>query len=251
MTLKTLEPLKTAASRSGQPWYWVPGRERFTKATLPSDIIVPTSGLYFPLPKHKGLVPQFPPVRGTNLGQALGYTRGSRSRAHAGVDLMGSRQEWPVVSIADGQIVNFYWFYNGTFALFVDHGNFVINYGEIRRDSLKRLGLKTPMFTDGNVNISFKRRITTSSSSYPDFVAASGSQVKAGQQIGWIARHPSRNTMLHVEAYSSGTTNQSWGGFPDAAPPSRLRNPTTLLIALKGTKQPTKEVLLPPVHLGT
>jgi hypothetical protein len=247
-----LEKLSVAAARENVPWYWVSGRERFTKATLPASLSVSTSGLYFPLPKHKGLIPQFPPVRGANLGQALGYKRGSGARTHAGVDLMGSRREaWEVLAIADGEIVNFYWFINGTFALIVNHGSFVINYGEIRRDSLKRLGLKTPRFTDGDVNRSTKRRLTTSSSSYPDFVAASGSEIKAGQQIGWLAHHPSRNSMLHLEAYSSGTTNQGWSGFPNASPPSRLRNPTNLLITLKGTKQPTKEVLLPPIHLGT
>jgi hypothetical protein len=211
-------------------------------------------GKVFPLPKHKGKIPQFPPMKGANLGQALGYKRvGTKgSRTHAGIDLMGSRSErWQVFAVADGQIINFYWFLNGTFALIVNHGSFVINYGEVWRGSLDKLVLKTPKFIDGDVSKSFKRTITTTSSSYPDFVATSVSQVRAGQHIAWLGHHPSRNSMLHFEAYSSGTTNQGWGGFPDAGPPSRLLNPTNFLIALKGTKQPTKEVLLPPIHLGT
>lgn len=251
MAIKTLEKLSVAAARLGVPWYWVTGRERFTKATLPTNLSVNISGKVFPLPNHKGSIPKFPPVRGTNLSLALGYRRVG-GRTHAGIDLIGSRSErWPVVAIADGQIVNFYWFINGTFALFINHGSFVINYGEIWRESLGKLGLKTPKFTDGDVDKSFKRTITVSTSGAPDFVAASGSQVKAGQQIGWLGHHPSRNSMLHIEAYSSGITNQSWTGFPTGAAPDRLLNPTNFLISLKGTKTPTKEVLKPKVHLGT
>lgn len=137
-------------------------------------------------------------VAGTNASRQFLANR-IGNRFHCAIDLYGSEGD-DVVVVEDGKIVNFYPFYEGTNALIVQHGGYVVNYGEVAPNSLSRLGL------------------------------AIGSRVSAGQRIGTIGRL----NMLHFETYSSGTTrNYSW---PRTSPrPARLRNPSQLLLDLVAT----------------
>ncbi len=137
-------------------------------------------------------------VAGTNASRQFLANRNG-NRFHCAIDLYGSEGD-DVVAIEDGRIVHFYPFYEGTNALIVQHGGYVVNYGEVAPNSLSRLGL------------------------------AIGSRVSAGQRIGTIGRL----NMLHFETYSDGTTrNYSW---PQTSPrPASLRNPGQLLLDLTAT----------------
>ena len=143
-----------------------------------------------------------------NDGSGVGRTarrwlanRSSGTRYHAGIDLFGNYGD-PVVAIEDGIIKRFYHFYSGTYALFVEHSNVVVNYGEVDKDSLSRNNLRV------------------------------GDRVTAGQVIGFIGRLESGNSMLHFETYQLGTTrNYRW--MQNQSRPSRLLNPTKYLLYLK------------------
>jgi murein DD-endopeptidase MepM/ murein hydrolase activator NlpD len=119
-------------------------------------------------------------------------------RYHVGVDLAANEGD-DVIAIQDGKIVSFYPFYtrpNGdvTFALFVAHDGYVVNYGEVLPDSLTALGLKI------------------------------GDKVAGGQRIGRV----SGTRMVHFETYKPGTkSNKRW--IPGSARPDALLNPTQLL----------------------
>lgn len=172
-------------------------------------------------------------------GRALGAERSSGSRTHAGIDLFGKHKD-TLVAIADGQIINFYFFYRGTFCLFVDHGTVVVNYGEVEPDSLDQYGLKTPSYR------AEKGPMMTSSSrgaAQIACLAASGSKVQAGQPIAKVGKM-FRSSMLHIEMYSSGTkTNKRWLPF-QSSPPGGLLNPTNTLIEIAtGKRVPKKEVV--------
>lgn len=66
--------------------------------------------------------------------------RNSGRRAHAGCDLYFPART-PIHAVADGVVLRDpYWFYDVVFALDVDHGDFVIRYGEIRPDCPLRKG---------------------------------------------------------------------------------------------------------------
>lgn len=170
-------------------------------------------------------------------GRALGSARTNGAsltpvRTHAGIDLFAKHMEI-IVAIAPGRIVNFYYFYRSTFALIIDHGDFVVNYGEVDRNSLKFFNLKTPKLVDGNDNGPTTPVLTSASKSAKNytFLAAQGSEVKAGQPIAHVGKM-FRSSMLHIEFYAAGTEkNSSWPGF-NSAPPSSLRNGTKLLQAI-------------------
>lgn len=123
------------------------------------------------------------------------------SRFHMGIDIYANAND-PVVACEDGTIVNFYKFYGNTYAIIVKHQNVVINYGEVRSDSLSKNGLKK------------------------------GSQVKAGQNIGYIGITPGGSSMLHFETYKPGTiaNKRRAKGEP---PPKEILNPTSYLLFLK------------------
>jgi hypothetical protein len=176
---------------------------------------------------------------GAGSGRAIGADRSwSGGRTHTGVDLYasGGRSGTPgrdtIVALADGEILSFYFFYRYTFALFVDHGAFVVNYGEVARDSLAIYNLKTPLYRDGDRSgkgpfISKGDRLASKFS----WIGA-GSIVKAGQPIAKVGRM-FRSSMLHLEMYTPGNkTNLQWKGHPGGAPPSGLLDPTDFLIAL-------------------
>lgn len=94
----------------------------------------------------------------------------SRGRAHAGCDLYFP-EGTDVLAVADGRVVRGpYYFYNGTFALEVDHGGFLARYGEVN----------------------------------PDVFVEAGDRVRRGQVVGRVGhleglRLPS--DMLHFEMY--------------------------------------------------
>jgi murein DD-endopeptidase MepM/ murein hydrolase activator NlpD len=229
---------------NGEPaWYWVEdnGSPRYTKGGLPADAPTPSSKAVWPLKRKRPLkVFRFIEGKGPNSGRCIGYRRSNGARAHCGIDLCAKHGD-VVVAVDDGTIVGFYHFYRGTFALLIDHGDYVINYGEVDRSSLDKFGLKTPRFKDGTKERGATTRVLTSSdiekygSEYP-WLATEGSSVSAGQNIAIIGKM-NRSSMLHFEMYSSGNTTQSWPGFPDQKPPSRLLNPTNFLLVLSGRKK--------------
>jgi murein DD-endopeptidase MepM/ murein hydrolase activator NlpD/peptidoglycan hydrolase-like protein with peptidoglycan-binding domain len=137
-------------------------------------------------------------------GRRFLWARSGATRYHVAVDLWAHFND-PVVACQNGTIVRTYPFCCGdnktSWALIVDHGNVVINYGEVAPDSLQRAGLRI------------------------------GSSVRAGQLIGFIGRNPGGSSMLHFETYSPGTRqSKSWRqGQPR---PSELLNPTRYLLFL-------------------
>lgn len=141
-----------------------------------------------------------------------------QTRRHVGVDLTAAEGD-TVVAMEDGQIVNFYPFLaraasvggENTYAILVQHKDYVALYGEVRASSLSARGLKV------------------------------GDRVAAGQPIGVV----SGTAQLHTETYASGVTrNIKWPvGSP---PPKEMRNPTQLLLdtALTGERLYPKNIRL-------
>jgi murein DD-endopeptidase MepM/ murein hydrolase activator NlpD len=172
-------------------------------------------------------------------GRAIGHERSSGARTHAGIDLFAKHKD-TLVAVADGQIINFYFFYRGTFCLFVDHGSFVVNYGEVEPDSLAQYGLKTPMYrSEKGPTMTYSSR----GASLVPILAPKGSKVQAGQPIAKVGQM-FRSSMLHIEVYASGTkNNKRWVPF-QSSPPSGLLNPTNTLIEIStGKRQPKKEIV--------
>jgi murein DD-endopeptidase MepM/ murein hydrolase activator NlpD len=131
--------------------------------------------------------------------------RSQGARHHVGIDLF-CREGDDVVASAAGRIVGFAHFLNSggkqTFQLLVDHGNVVINYGEV---------------VDNSDQLFHWKR---------------GDPVQAGQRIGRIGA----TKMLHFETYGPGVThNLVWmvGGQRPAA----LLNPTKLLLRIAARGQ--------------
>jgi len=219
-----------------------------TLASVPD--VAPISGGVWPLQNTAELsVPTNSRFPGRSLGSGRSKAGTSlASRTHAGVDLFASYLD-VIVAIADGEIINFYHFYRGTFCLIVDHGSFVANYGEVDRDSLTQYGLKTPLFRDGSPTGSEPPIIKAGDSlakKYP-FINSKGSSVKAGQPIARVGRM-FRDSMLHIEFYTPGTTtNLRWLDF-NSPPPSGLRNGTGLLQTLSSpivAAKPVEKELAP------
>ncbi|MBK8370778.1 MAG: peptidoglycan DD-metalloendopeptidase family protein [Saprospiraceae bacterium] len=67
--------------------------------------------------------------------------RDNGNRFHVAIDLYANYKD-PVISCENGEIVSFYHFYHGAWALLVKHDDIVINYGEVDADSLKISKLK-------------------------------------------------------------------------------------------------------------
>lgn len=125
-------------------------------------------------------------------------------RWHAGVDLFSHVNDVAVACEA-GTIVRFSHFYKArsgqdTYKLLIAHegSGVVVNYGELRKDSLSHHGLKV------------------------------GSRVEAGQPIGFV----SDTSMLHFETYVAGTTDSHRWWKSEKNPPRQLLNPTRYLLAL-------------------
>jgi hypothetical protein len=105
---------------------------------------------------------------------------------HGAIDLYAKPND-PVIAIEDGEIINFIFFYLGTWGIFVKHRNVTVIYGEVSGDSLVFAGLAKKM-----------ERFIASSSRPPI-------PVKAGQVIGRVVRNTSynRSSMLHVEMFAN------------------------------------------------
>lgn len=255
-----LEKQAVVAARLKVPWYHVPGKERYTKSPLPPASPNPGTDARWPIAPYKGRnlkVARFVEGSGPNSGRCIGYRRSSGARHHSGIDIYCKYKD-VIVACEDGTIVNFYYFYNGTYSLIVDHGSFVIHYGEVDGTSLIVSGLKTPKLRaaqNGNIldGDSKRQTYTPSSTGAPDWIARSvgtGSKVKAGQQIAIVGKM-NKSSMLHFEMYVAGTiANKLWKPFPIASPPSGLLDPTNYLLKLrdKELRTPQKEVRLAPVH---
>lgn len=88
---------------------------------------------YFPFP----VAPQ---ASWTSGARAFGSNRSGGRRAHAGCDLYFPQGTW-IYAITDGIVTRGpEWFYAQTYALEVDHGDFVARYGEIQANCPTRTG---------------------------------------------------------------------------------------------------------------
>lgn len=164
-------------------------------------------GLYWPVitSDPNALVVSQKTVSGALIGREgrrFLANRSNKKRYHVGVDLFCSNGE-EVIACADGEVVAFYKFYltnagEQSYALLVDHGDFVINYGEVKADSALRYGWQV------------------------------GTTVTAGQKIARV----STTNMIHFETYRAGTkANARW--MQDGSnPPASLRDPTKFLVDL-------------------
>ena len=62
----------------------------------------------------------------------FGARRSKGKRKHAGCDLYAPVGT-PIFAVADGVVLDFYEFYLESWALEVDHGDFVVRYGEVKK----------------------------------------------------------------------------------------------------------------------
>jgi len=154
-------------------------------------------------PNH-GVV-SYQPEEGKTIGnwaRRFGATRDDGGRRHAGVDLFGYHND-VVVAMAPGTVIATQSFHLGSHALFIDHGPYVVMYGEIGARSWQEFGVKV------------------------------GDRVGAGAPIGRIAcmvfkEGRCTSHMLHLETYRKGTSrNKRW--LP-GKPPAELLNPTMMLL---------------------
>jgi len=94
--------------------------------------------------------------------------------------------------MADGKVVQVYAFYLGTFVIEVDHGSFIVRYGEV-----KPTGLKVKANQD----------------------------VKRGQLLGEVGKLKGLNfSMLHLEMYSSNKSPRLEGLTLKGKPPYQRRS---------------------------
>ena len=84
--------------------------------------------------------PSLPASDWTHSPRAFGSNRNNGRRAHAGCDLYYEKGTW-IYAIADGIVTRGpYPFYCETFALEVDHGEFLARYGEIQKTTTVKEG---------------------------------------------------------------------------------------------------------------
>jgi murein DD-endopeptidase MepM/ murein hydrolase activator NlpD len=112
-----------------------------------------------------------------NGGRQFGASRSGGARKHAGCDLIFPSGT-PIYAVADGEVVRGpYYFYSGTYAIEIRHGNLLLRYGEIAGDSY-----------------------------------AGGKPVKKGQLIARVGLLKSGSSMLHLEIYTNGASTASLSG---------------------------------------
>jgi lysozyme family protein len=139
-------------------------------------------------------------IRGSGSRRFLASRNGG-ARFHVGVDLYAIEND-EVMACEDGRIVAFYAFYPSssgemTYALLVEHANFVINYGEVKQSAPQMYGWQV------------------------------GNLVTRGQPIARV----SSTKMTHFETYQLGTRrNYRWN--PGQPRPAALLNPTAYLLEL-------------------
>ena len=128
----------------------------------------------------------------------FGAGRSNGKRKHAGCDLYAPVGT-PIFAVADGTVKSFKPFYLGTFALVVDHGDFVVRYGEIKKDIAG------------------------------DF--AVGAKVKKGQRIARVGKlNGLKIAMLHFEMFSGKAKGPlTIGNRPPFMRRSDLMDPTSQL----------------------
>jgi murein DD-endopeptidase MepM/ murein hydrolase activator NlpD len=116
---------------------------------------------------------QLPSANWTEGIRAFGSRRSKGARAHAGCDLYFPPGT-TIHAITSGTVtLGPYPFYDGTYALEVDHGAFVARYGEIQRSAM----------------------------------VSQGDRVTAGQAIAKVGKLNSiTNSMLHLELYDKSAT---------------------------------------------
>src|SRR5690606_28946096 len=72
-------------------------------------------------------------AHGGSSGRCFGGGR-EGGRNHVAVDLYGKHHD-VVVACEDGTVIGYYHFYRKVWCCLVDHGDYVINYGEIEADT--------------------------------------------------------------------------------------------------------------------
>lgn len=95
------------------------------------ELIAPSSiaPLQFPLRKK--------PIKSYKTGpRKFGSNRSNGARLHAGCDLYAPKGE-EVLALKDGKVLRYARFYQKTYAIEVDHGNFIARYCEIFRANSK------------------------------------------------------------------------------------------------------------------
>lgn len=93
----------------------------------------PPGQRYFPFP-------MLPTATWTSGARAFGSNRSRGTRAHAGCDLYFPQGTW-IYAITDGVVTRGpTWFYAQTYALEVDHGDFLARYGEVQANCPVRTG---------------------------------------------------------------------------------------------------------------
>lgn len=136
----------------------------------------------------------------TGEGRDFGAQR-DHGRLHAGVDLLEYSGQ-SVHAITDGEILGYYYFYEGSYVIDIDHHQFIIRYGEV--------------------------------SNMTSFLNV-GDQVEAGKSIGLVGLLYSGSSMLHLEKYTGKLTGPFYVGT--AQPFQRrqdLINPTNFVKSLEG-----------------
>jgi murein DD-endopeptidase MepM/ murein hydrolase activator NlpD len=171
------------------------------------DVPSNTGGFLFPFPK-------LPVADWIHSPRAFASNRNNGLRAHAGCDLYFEKGTW-IHAIADGTVIRGpYPFYCETFALEVDHGDFLARYGEIQ------------------VNTTVKQ----------------GDKVHAGQQIarvGHLVGIQVPSDMLHFELYDKSASGPLT--VPDPAR-SKKRADGTPFMRRKDLLDPTAKLNQWQVH---
>lgn len=152
--------------------------------------------------KKRGLV-SYRDVNGNyhgNWSRRFGAPRDSRR--HVGMDLYGFHGD-PVLAMGDGVVTATQTFHLGTHAIFVDHGDTVVMYGEVAPKSWREFGV------------------------------SKGTRVRKGDPIARVGcmvwDDDCESHMLHLETYVPGTTrNKRW--YVGSGPPPQILDPTRLLL---------------------
>jgi hypothetical protein len=194
------------------------------------------TGLYWPIKtsSSEGRKLSYQDARGKGRGNwARRFFADRKGRKHAAMDLYGRHGD-PVVACEAGEIVNYYHFHRGTYALIVqnDSGT-VINYGEVDPESLKNAGFEVKRVGHHNVYLTEEdKKADKVWKTVPRYKLVQGGdyRVSAGQRIGEVGKML-KGSMLHFEMYVDGTT-QTAQVKNASSPPKSLLDPTKYLIHL-------------------
>lgn len=123
--------------------------------------------------------------------RAFGSNRDHGKRRHGGIDLYAPVGA-PVRAMADGVVLRVYGFYAGTWAVEVDHGDFIARYGEVGKDGI---------------------------------LVSKADKVLRGQQIGEVGKLIGLNvSMLHLEMYGTTESPNKSDLTQRGNPPFQRRN---------------------------